>query len=316
MNKKRKSYAPIDLRKITTVPLRGRRHLVDTALFGRPAAGDSFAEFADSLPDILAARSLKEVAEGIACARRGGRTVAAAFGAHVIKCGLSPLVVDMLERGILTAVAANGAGAIHDCEVAMVGATSEDVGDGLKTGRFGMSRETAAAIAEAASLAVREKCGLGRALGELILRRRFPHADLSIFAAAARLGLPATVHVALGTDIVHMHPNVSPAELGEASMLDFRILCSVVADLQDGVWLNIGSAVLLPEVFLKALTVARNLRRKVNKFISVNMDMIQHYRPRVNVLSRPGGESHAITGHHEIMVPLLRMMVLQRMQRS
>jgi len=316
MSKRRKHHRPIDLSKLKTRSIKTRKNLVDVGLFGSASTGDSFAAFTDSLPDILAARSLREVAEAIAKAHGKGKAVVAAFGAHLIKCGLSPVIIDLLERGILTGIATNGAGAIHDAEIALIGATSEDVGDGLKTGTFGTSRETAAAIAEAAAAAAAEGQGLGRALGEYILGKKCKHAKHSLFAAAARLDIPATVHVAMGTDIVHMHPNVPAAALGEATMTDFRLLCSVVAGLQGGVWLNIGSAVLLPEVFLKTLTVARNLGHKVDRFVSVNMDMIQHYRPRENVLRRPGGTAYAITGHHEIMVPLLRMMVLQQTKKK
>ncbi|MEW6358041.1 MAG: hypothetical protein AB1696_17030 [Planctomycetota bacterium] len=315
MRKKPRKYQPIDLRKLKTRSIKKRRNLVNVDMFGKPAIGDSFAAFAKSLPDILAARDLREVAEGMARAHRKGKTVALAFGAHVIKCGCSPILIDMIERGLITSVSGNGACAVHDFEIALIGATSEDVGDGLRTGMFGASRETAEAMAEAAHLADRQGWGLGRALGELILKRRCRYARHSIFAAAAKLGIPATVHVAMGTDVVHMHPDIPADNLGEATMRDFRLLCSVVADLQGGVWLNVGSAVIMPEVFLKALTVARNLGHKVDDFISVNLDMLQHYRPRQNVLNRPGGASHAITGHHEIMLPLLRMMVLQELRK-
>ncbi|NOZ24348.1 MAG: hypothetical protein GXP25_24995 [Planctomycetes bacterium] len=316
MSKKRKKYSPIDLGKLKTRSIRKRRNLVDVGMFGKPAVGDSFAGFEKSLPHVLAAHSLRQVAQGIARAHRKGKTIALAFGAHVIKCGCTPIIIDMMQRGLITSISGNGACAIHDFEVALIGATSEDVGSGLKTGKFGTSRETAEAMAEAANLADQEGWGLGRALGELIRERRCKFAKHSLFAAAAKHEIPATVHVAMGTDVVHMHPNIPADKLGAATMLDFRLLCSVVSDLQSGVWLNVGSAVIMPEVFLKALTVARNLGHEIDDFLSVNMDMLQHYRPSQNVLSRPGGVSCAITGHHEIMLPLLRMMVLQKLGKG
>jgi hypothetical protein len=238
--------------------------------------------------------------------------VVAAVGAHVIKCGASPLLIDLMKRGIVNAVATNGAAAVHDYEISLIGRTSEDVAAGLPDGEFGMARETAQGMARAAERGAQGD-GLGRALGRMILKDKNRWARHSLFATAAALKIPATVHVAIGTDVVHMHPQISGAALGESSLQDFRILCSVVGDLDGGVWLNIGSAVLLPEVFLKALSAARNLGHKVEDFCSANLDMIQHYRPRQNVLLRPRGKGFAITGHHEIMLPLLRMMVLQRM---
>jgi hypothetical protein len=311
--KRAKQYKPADLTRLRVSPLARRRSLVDAKDFARPVpAGASFRAFARSLPDILAAKDLRTLADEIARAARRGRPVVAAIGAHVIKCGASPLLIDLMRRGVITALAGNGACAVHDYEISLIGRTSEDVAAGLPDGKFGMARETALAVARAAERGARGP-GLGRALGEMILEDKNRYARSSLFAMAAALGIPATIHVALGADVVHMHPQISGAALGEASLADFRILCSVVGDLEGGVWLNIGSAVLMPEVFLKALSAARNLGHKVKNFCAANLDMIQHYRPRANVLMRPRGKGFAITGHHEIMLPLLRMMILDRM---
>ncbi len=307
---------PVDLKEVRTRSIADRRELVGAAQFGRVTElSEGVVAFVKGLPDVLAARSLREVAEGICRARREGRPVVMAMGAHVVKCCLGPFVIDMMERGYVTAVAMNGAVPIHDFELALVGGTSEDVEAELKEGTFGMARETAEAMGEAAERGRREGVGLGRAIGELINERKLPHRDKSVLGAAARLGLPATVHVAIGTDVVHMHPSVSAGDVGEASHVDFRVLCGVVSRLEGGVWLNVGSAVVLPEVFLKAVAVARNLDRdsdprKPANFTAVNMDMLRHYRPEKNVLERPGGRCYRITGHHELMIPLLRMAVL------
>jgi len=291
-----------------------RKNLVSVEQFGSvPRYTAGVGCFLDSLPDVLAARDLKEVAAAVVHAHRAGRPVAVGMGAHVVKCGLGPTLIDLMKRGIVTSVAMNGAGAIHDYELALIGETSEDVGAGLDQGRFGMARETAAAMQAAAERGAAQGMGLGRALGQQILSERLPHARFSILAAAAQGGLPATVHVAIGTDVVHMHPVVKGADAGEASHLDFRILCSVLRGLERGVWLNIGSAVVIPEVFLKALTVARNLGGKPRRFTAVNMDMIQHYRPRMNVLLRPGAKAYSLLGHHELMLPLLRMAILWKL---
>jgi len=215
-----------------------------------------------------------------------------------------------MERGIVTAVTMNGAGAIHDLELAFHGQTSEDPAQTIRDGRFGMVKETPGYMNDAARLGRHR--GLGQALGDLINESgsEFPHADKSVLAAASRLDCTATVHVALGTDTVHMHPEADGAAIGEASLLDFRKLCAVVADMREGVWLNVGSAVLLPEVFMKAYTAAANLGAKLDTLVTANLDQIQHYRPRENVLNRPTEHGIALTGHHEIMLPLLRHLVL------
>ncbi len=302
---------PLNLAGIKTYSIIERKGLVNVQQFAKPLPPpEGFSEFLDSLPKTLAAGSLIEVIRAIVKAHRKGLPVVTAMGAHVIKCGLSPLVIDLMERGIITTVAMNSAGAIHDYEVSLVGNTSEDVKAGLRDGSFGMARETAEAFQEASTRGAQEGIGLGAALGRKINEDGNKFADYSILAAADRLELPATVHVTIGADTVHMHPNVSGGDLGESSHIDFRILAGVVSKLEGGVWLNVGSAVVMPEVFLKCLSAARNLGHKVEDFVTVDMDMLRHYRPTVNVVQRPTAKGHSLTGHHEIMLPFLRMGIL------
>jgi hypothetical protein len=312
-----KKYRPISLRKIKTYPLSARKSKVEKALFARPhEAGSSFRRFAEGLPDILGVRDFRAVAGAVVSARKGKRPVVLGMGAHPIKVGLSPVILDLMERGVVTALAVNGACMVHDFELAYSGRTSEDVAEALRDGSFGMARETGKFINEAVNKGVKEGHGLGGSLGEYINRSGFPNSRLSVFGAGTRLGLPVSVHVALGTDIVHMHPGADGASIGEGSMRDFRLLASVLADLDGGVYINLGSAVLLPEVFLKALTVARNLGNAVQDITTVNMDFIQHYRVRENVLRRPTvgkGRSYALTGHHEIMLPLLAAAIIEEL---
>ncbi len=307
----KRKLEPIDLTGLRTYSISERAGLVQVSRLGVPTERcDSMKAYFDGLPDILAARSLKAVAAAICDAQANGRPIVMAMGAHVIKCGLSPFIIDMMKRGFVTALAMNGAGAIHDFEMALKGSTSEDVASAIEDGSFGMAKESAAAIGEAATAAAREKIGLGEAIGRLINSRKLPNREVSLLAEAQRLGVPATIHVAIGTDTIHMHPSVSAADIGEASHYDFRLACALAAQLEGGVWMNVGSAVVLPEVFLKALSVARNLGHRVKRFTTVNMDMLRHYRPQMNVLERPGGRAYAIIGHHELMIPLLRMAVL------
>ena len=294
---------PIDLRGLKTYPIAKRRNLVHIKDFGRLADGKGAADLINSLPSIYAGRDLRILINDIARATRARKTVAAALGGHVIKVGCGPVIVDLIERGVVNAVAMNGAAAIHDYEIALIGQTSEDVAEGLQDGSFGMARETAEAFAQGALVGAAGS-GLGRALGEMAQKGK--HKKVSVLAACARLGIPATVHLSIGADITHMHPQVSGRDLGESTLIDFRVLSGVVARLEGGVWLNIGSAVMMPEVFLKAVSVARNLGYKLREFTTVNLDMIQHYRPKANVLARPRGKAIAITGHHEILLPLLR----------
>jgi hypothetical protein len=305
-------FQPLDLSRLKTTSVADKGHLVHTGQFARALIPGDGADVLDTLPDVLGARTLRRLAERIVAARAQQRVVLLGFGGHVIKTGLAPLLVDLMERGFVTAVCTNGSGALHDFEIAAVGHSSEDVGPGLSDGSWGMVHETAAALNGAAERAAREGSGLGAELGRTINEKRLPNAPLSVLGAAARLGLPATVHVALGTDTVHMHANADGAAIGKASMTDFRLLAAVVARLSGGVYLNVGSAVVLPEVFVKALNVARNLGHRVDGFATANMDFLRHYRPRVNVLERPGGEALELTGHHEINLPLLRWEVLRQ----
>jgi hypothetical protein len=233
------------------------------------------------------------------------------MGGHVIKVGCGPVLADLVDRGVITAIAMNGAAAIHDYELSLIGETSEDVAETLQDGSFGMARETAEAFAEAALVGA-SGSGLGRAIAEKALRNR--HRKISLLAACARKGIPLTVHLSIGADITHMHPQVSGRDLGESTLIDFRILSGVVAGLEGGVWMNLGSAVMMPEVFLKAVSVARNLGRALKEFTTVNLDMIQHYRPKANVLARPRGKAIAITGHHEILIPLVRAGVVAALE--
>ena len=312
MKKQKKELKPIDLKKVKTYSIKKRKNLFKSEQFGKPIESKDFNKFIDSLPKVLAANDLRNVIDNIVKAHKKTRPVVLALGAHVIKCGLSPLVIDLMKRGIITAVAMNGSGAIHDYEISLIGETSEDVSHSLKDGSFGMAKETAEAIQTAASV---PDSGLGRALGNKILKDNNKHRKDSILAVGAQLKIPVTVHVAVGTDIIHMHPCVSGSDIGESSHIDFKLLCSVVAGLEGGVWLNVGSAVIMPEVFLKAITVARNLGRKVRDFTTVNMDMIQHYRPQMNVVKRPTTHGYSITGHHEIMLPLLRLGILAGLKK-
>jgi deoxyhypusine synthase len=240
-------------------------------------------------------------------------------GAHPIKTGLSPLICQLLRDGILSAVAMNGAAIIHDFELAFAGRTSEDVGPGLDDGSFGMAQETGEFLNRAAAMAAEEGRGLGEIVGREISRRRLKHRAISIFASAYEAGAPATVHVAIGADIIHMHPNADGAAIGKATFADFHRLTEVVGSLSRGVVLNLGSAVIMPEVFLKALNLCRNLGRKVRDFTTADMDFLRHYRPRVNVVERPtrgGGRGIMLTGHHEIMFPLLVAAVREELRRG
>ncbi len=297
-------------RRVTTYPIATRKFKVRVEDFAvRPAETDSFIRFWDGLPRILGAEALKAVAGAIAKARDARRPVVFGFGAHVLKTGLSPIVIDLVRRGFITALATNGASGIHDFEIAYHGKTSEDVGSVLSDGEFGMSRETGVGIFRALRAGHAKGLGYGAALGEAIARSRYPYRGLSVFAAAHEAGIPLTVHVALGTDTLVQHPDMDGALVGEMSIRDFETIRGVIGGLGGGgVFINAGSSVILPEVFLKALSMARNLGHDVRDFTTVDLDMIRHYRPSENVLKRPtlaGGRSYAITGHHEILLPLL-----------
>lgn len=310
-----KRYRPISLRNIKTYPLSRRKSKVKRgSLAALYKNGDSFKKFLDGLPDILAAGDIKAVVEAVLRARENKRPVVLGMGAHPIKVGLSPVIIDLIERDIITAMAVNGSCMVHDFELSCAGRTSEDVAAALHSGRFGMAKETATHINNAIKKGVHAGHGLGSSLGDLIEGSDYKFKELSIFGAAARKGIPMCVHVALGTDIIHMHPQADGAAIGEGSLRDFRLLCSVVADLAGGVYINLGSAVILPEVFLKAVSVANNLGHRLKDLTTVNMDFIQHYRARENVLRRPTmhqGASYALTGHHEIMFPLIAAAIIE-----
>jgi hypothetical protein len=304
------------------MPLQDRDTKVSRSDFASVcAANASLAEFLGSLPHILKADELRSVVKAIVHARRIGKPVILGMGGHVIKCGLGPLLIHWMQRGVITALVMNGSASIHDFEIALIGRTSEDVASSLETGMFGMVGETPALMNEAITTGARAEIGMGQTLGQKLVELQPPFLEYSVLAASARLGIPTTVHIAIGGDTIHMHANADGAALGATSFLDFRILVSILGDIGDGgVYLNIGSAVVLPEVFLKALNLARNLsEKKISDFTTVNMDMLQHYRPSENVVKRPtatGGKGYSLTGHHEIMVPLLVHLVLAEMARE
>ena len=306
---------PLSLAGVSTYSLKDRHSKVSRQDFGQAwQQGGSFKEYLDRLPNILAAADLRQVAAAWLEARRRQHLVILGFGAHALKVGLSPIIIDLMRRGLLSGVALNGAGIIHDAEIAMVGRTSEEVGAVLDAGQFGMAEETASFLNNAIQWGADQHLGLGEAVGQRLLAADFPYQDLSVMAQAAALEVPATVHVAVGTDIIHMHPSVNPAALGQTTHQDFRLFAALVSRLAGGVYLNLGSAVLLPEVFLKAISLARNLGYPVDPITTVNLDFIQHYRPLTNVVRRPtqgSGRGFALTGHHEILFPLLAAMIIE-----
>lgn len=314
-------YPEFDLSSLQTQDFADRHSKVQVDSFALPPrAGASFAEFLGSLPHIFAGEDIRSIASRIVEARRRRRGVVVSCGGHVVKCGLTPMLIRLMERGVITAVAVNGAFAIHDVEIALFGATSEDVVSGLKSGTFGMCRETAAFYNEAINRARSEGLGAGEELGRCLLERDARFAQYSLTAAGYRLGVPVTVHIAIGTDIVHMHPGADGASLGEASLRDFRILTAAMESLADGgVLLNLGSAVVLPEVLLKAIAVLRNQTTDFTGLFGVNFDFIQHYRSNQQVVTRVqsiGGDGVALTGHHEILIPLLCFAVLEAWDRE
>ena len=308
---------PIDLSRIATYPLASRPSKVTADDFARPAASDcSLKDFLDSLPNILAARELRELAGVIREAKLKGRAIIAGLGGHVIKTGLAPILIDLMQRGYVTAVAMNGSAMIHDFEIALVGATSEDVDATLGSGSFGMAEETGSMINEAVTAGANDNIGMGEAIGRRLHLTHPAHADKSLLYTAYEARVPVTVHVAVGTDIVHIHPSADGASIGQTSQQDFRLLCSLVRELDGGgVYLNLGSAVVLPEVFLKTVTVVRNLGFKLQDFYTANFDFIQQYRPLTNVVRRPvagSGRGFSFIGHHEIMIPLLAAYIISR----
>jgi hypothetical protein len=313
----RSGCPPFDLYGLKTYDLQSRPSKVFVEDVGQPTSPNaSIITWLDSLPRSLAAKDLRKVCDHIGRAHRDGRIVAAALGGHVIKTGCGPYLIDWIHRGVVNAVVLNGAAAIHDFELAYIGKTSEDVAGSLHEGKFGMARETADAFAVAAHHGAADNLGLGWALAQHMEQLPCAHPDQSLVLAAYQAGIPCTIHVALGTDIVHMHPHVSGAALGEASMIDFRRLCTVVSKMAHGVWLNLGSAVVLPEVFLKAVSVVRNFGYDLDGLVSVTLDKQSQYRNRVNVLDRPASEGIELIGHHELLLPLLHVAVLQQLAAS
>jgi hypothetical protein len=305
---------PFNLHGLKTYDLANRPSKVFREDLGQPADPETpVGEWLDTLPHQLAGNDLRRVRDHLCRAAGEGRTIVSALGGHVIKTGCAPYLIDWINQGLLKAVAMNGSAAIHDLELALAGKTSEDVAATLSTGQFGMARETADAFAVASRVGSENELGLGAALGRFLEQEHCSYPDTSLLVAAYKAGIPCTVHVALGTDIVHMHPHVSGAALGEASLIDFRRLCSVVATLQHGVWLNLGSAVLLPEVLLKAVSVVRNFGHSLEGLVTVNLDKESRYRSTVNVISRPSAQGFELIGHHEIMLPLLHAAVASGM---
>ena len=313
-----KKYRPVSLKNVKTYPLEKRENKVSFNTFANPPAkGDTFKNFIDNLPHILAANDFKAIVKAIVRAIQNKRPVILGMGAHPIKVGLSPIIIDLMKKNIITAIATNGACIIHDFELSFIGHTSENVEKELTRATFGMARETGRYLNKAIKGGVKRGYGIGKAVGELIHNGRFRFKGKSIFASAFELDLSATVHIAIGTDIIHMHPDADGSAIGEGSFRDFKLFTSVVSDLEGGIYINLGSAVIMPEVFLKALTIARNLGNKVENITTVNMDFIQHYRPRENVLKRPTinkGAAYALTGHHEIMFPLLAAAIIEEIE--
>ncbi len=311
-------FKPIPLDGVKSYPLKERPSKVGIDDFGEPwTSGGNFNRWIQSLPKILAGNDFRQVVDHIVRAARSGNMIILAMGAHPIKVGLNPVIMDLMDRGIIGGLAMNGAGIVHDAELAMVGHTSEDVAAQIGDGRFGMAEETGKFLNEAIIEGAHRGDGLGRAIGDMLIRKDFPFNQYSLVAKAFEMDIPLTVHVAIGTDIIHFHPSVDGAATGKTSHLDFRLFASLVSELEGGVFINLGSAVIMPEVFLKALSLVRNLGHKVQKFTTVNMDFVQHYRPMTNVVQRPtleGGEGYALVGHHEIMFPLLASAVVEGLE--
>jgi Deoxyhypusine synthase len=308
-------YEEFDLSGITTYPLASRPSKARAEDFARPfTKGAGFAEWLERLPNVLAAQDLKAVVSRMRRAKEQGGGIIWGLGAHVIKTGLSPILIDLMRRGFVSALATNGAAIIHDFEIAIGGATSEDVDETLGPGRFGMAEETGRLLNEAIAQDVQRGVGLGQAVGAYLRDAAPAHVSLSVAAAASELDIPLTVHVAIGTDIIHMHPSASGSALGEGSLRDFRYFVSNVARLDHGVFLNCGSAVILPEVFLKAVALARNHGRALTDLTTVNLDFVRLYRPQTNVVSRPTkgiGVGYSLTGHHELLIPLLAAALIE-----
>jgi hypothetical protein len=308
-------YEEFDLAGIKTYPLRSRQSKVSLAQFATPyKVGSGVDGFLRSLPSLLAARDFKEVVAAMVAAKRADRAIIWGLGAHVLKTGLSPVLVDLMERGYVSAIATNGAGIIHDFEIALSGGTSEDVDATLGPGTFGMAEETGTQLNRAITDGAAAGLGLGQSVGKYLHESHPAFAQISVAANAWRLQIPLTAHVAIGTDIIHMHPQASGAAIGEASLRDFKYFATCVSRLEGGVYLNCGSAVVLPEVFLKAVAIARNEGRSLDGLTTVNLDFLRHYRPLTNVVTRPTagtGRGFSLTGHHELLMPLLAAALIE-----
>ncbi len=306
---------PIKLDNVTTYSIHDRKSLVNVDSFAKThTKNQSFSNFLDSLPLILAGKDLRSIVHAVSDAAKNKKQVCFGMGGHVIKVGLNPVLIDLMQKNIITLIAMNGSGIIHDLEIAMTGKTSEDVAASLDQGQFGMARETAEFLNNAINNAAGESKGLGLSVGELINKENLKFKEKSLLAMGAELNIPVTVHVAIGTDIIHMHPGFNAAACGETSHTDFKIFTSSIAKLEKGVFINAGSAVILPEVFLKALTLARNLGYTPDNFTTINLDFIRHYRPMTNVVNRPtqsGGKGYSLVGHHEILIPLIAAGVVE-----
>lgn len=310
-------FKHLDYSKLSTYSIHDRNSKVNIKDFAVPwTKGASFKNFLNTLPNILAGPDILAVIQAISTAAKACRKVCFAMGGHVIKTGMSPLIIDLMKRNVITMVSMNGSCIIHDLETALTGKTSEDVAVSLGNGSFGMAKETSVLLNQAIQNAKEQSIGLGRAVGELILNEDLDFKDTSLLASGAQLNLPVTVHVALGTDIIHMHPEFDGAACGAASHLDFKLFADNTACLEKGVFINAGSAVIMPEVFLKAVTLVRNLGHTLDDFTTVNLDFIRQYRPMTNVVNRPTlgkGRGYNIVGHHEILIPLIAAGVIEQM---
>jgi hypothetical protein len=309
-------YEEFDLTGVRTYPLAARASKARAQDFAKPVSRNaSFKTWFDSLPRILGAADVRRVVDAIVTAKTRDAGIVWGIGAHVIKTGVSPVLIDLMERGFVSALAMNGAGLIHDFEIAMSGSTSEDVDEALGPGRFGMAEETGVLLNEAVRAAAAAHLGLGEGVARFLASRNPPHAKNSLAITAHRLEIPLTVHVAVGTDIIHMHPTASGADIGETSLRDFRYFTSCVARLKEGVYLNCGSAVVLPEVFLKAVALVRNQGLSLDGLTTVNIDFMRMYRPQTNVVTRPvagtKGLGISLVGHHEILIPLIAAAVVE-----
>lgn len=308
-------YKEFDLSRVRTYPLDSRQSKVSVQHFATPyVKASGVAGLMAGLPSLLAAADLKAVVEAILTARRNNRAIVWGLGAHVLKTGLSPVLIDLMQRGFVSAIATNGAGIIHDFEIALAGSTSEDVDEALGPGRFGMATETGTLLNRAIIEGVARGLGIGQSVGQFLAGQNPRYESLSVTATAWRLKIPLTAHVAMGTDIIHMHPMASGAALGEGSLRDFRYFVSVVSQLAQGVFLNCGSAVILPEVFLKAIALVRNDDTSLDGLTTVNLDFLRHYRPMTNVVTRPTagiGRGFSLTGHHELLIPLIAAALIE-----